>query len=251
MFKLLKLGIGVAATATLVACGGSGDSGPTTTIPVEKTFPLQAIYLSYLNTSHSYTINSNAVVNGITATSLDSRTLSAQKSATFESAPATVVEEIRITGSYIPGGPSTTSLISNYYNSTGQRIGYTQRDSGAIAIGNYGVLQGSASSLPLSAKVGDSGNLSSLAYYSDTNKKTLIANSSSVWALKSGFGAAAALLEVKETITGVGATSAITIVYTDQYSIDANNSMALSKNQTETKNGLVVVSTSTDIFTGK
>jgi len=250
MFKQLKLAVGAAVTATLVACGGGGDSGTTAT-PTEKTFPLQQIYLSYLNTSHSYTISSSGLISGAPAVSTGTRTYAAAKPATFENSASFLVVENRFTSFTQPFNQSSSSILESHFDSLGQLIGFTQRDSVTAAVNSYTVKQGAAAGFPVSAKINDVGNLTSLNYYTDASKKTLGATSVATWSLKAGFAGSAALLEVKTIGTGVGADSSSTIISTDQYSIDNNNVMTLVKAQGEARNGLVVVLNSTDTFTGK
>jgi hypothetical protein len=250
MYKQLKLAICAASLAMLVACGGGGGENATTTPAAEKTFPLQQIFQSYLNSPHSYTSNTTADLAGTLATNTGTRSIEAQKSTVFENKAAFVVRETRTTTDFQPGLPESTSIIEDYYDASGQAIGFTQRNEGSAAVSNYAVIQGSPIGFPMTAKISDSGNLSSLAYYFDPTKKQLGLNGTRTWTLKEGFGGAIATLEVKETLIGVGAVSGTSTINVSQYSIDSNNNMYLVKTTNEAKAGSVVISL-TATLTGK
>jgi len=250
MFKQLNLVVGLAIAATLVACGGDGGSATQTVAVVEKTFPLQQIYKAYLNTSHNYTVNTNANLAGSAATSTGTRVSSPLKSTTFENSPAFVFQESISSTNFQPGLPSSTTINESYYNANGQLIGYISKDPATNSIGDYAVNRGTPLGFPENAKISDSGNLSVLDYYGDPTKKLLNLNGVANWSLKEGFGGGVATLEIKSTFTGIGATSGVTIVETKQFSLDANNNLILVKIQSETKAGTTVISL-TSTLTGK
>jgi hypothetical protein len=138
MLKQLKIVVGAALTATLVACGGGGDSGTTAT-PTEKTFPLQQIYLSYLNTSHSYTISSSSLIDGVPYVSSGTRTYAAQKPATFENNPTFLIVENRSSTFTQPVNLNVSSILESHYDSLGQLVGFIQKDSATNTLTSYTV----------------------------------------------------------------------------------------------------------------
>lgn len=250
MLKALKWVAGVTSIAALVACGGGGDSGTTATA-VEKTFPLQQSYQSYLNTAHSYTTIGSFVGTGITVTvtSTGTRSSTPLKAAIFENTAAFSTQETITTNQ--GAATSIPSITEYYYNSANQLIGYTQRDADKSTLSNYAVLQGSSAGFPASAKIGDKGSLYALNYYTDATKKAIGATTTTAWSLLPGSGGSAAILEISTTGTGVGTTSSASFVTKIQYGIDANNALYITKTITEVYSDKVQLGVDTLTFTGR
>jgi hypothetical protein len=142
---------GAALLSTLAACGGGGDSGATPAPSSNTTFAVATAYHQVLTTAHSWTV---------TGQGSDGNTyqivyaLQPGANGTFAltgTAGATQVQTGTIT---VPGFAPTTTSGTNYFNATTDAsIGFASTsDSGCSRTD-------SATSLPATAHIGDSGNL--------------------------------------------------------------------------------------------
>ncbi len=246
--KILKSIISCVWLIALVACGGGG--GTESSVPKEPTFDLQSIFGNYVSAPHNYSVVTSGTSSGLTVSGSGARSMTAATAATFENSTAQSVTETR-TGTINVAGQTQNiaSEIKDYYNLSKQRVGYTQRDPASSVLSNYGVVQGAPMGFPVTAKIGDSGNLWRMNIYSDATKKTLSAVQTATWTLKSGVGSSVAALEINEILTAPNNPASMTAV--TQYSIDSGNGMTLMKVQTEVKNGATSLSSITDVFTRK
>jgi hypothetical protein len=244
--NIYRVIIAAAIAVGLFGCGGGGG----TNITPEKTFALQGMFESYLSTQHNYTETTSGSLSDLTITASGVRSMSAVVTTTFENTPALVVTEMR-TGTTTISGQSEnySSEIKIIYNLSKQRIGRTQKDAPSTTLSNYGVIQNVPVGFPMSAKVGDAGNLWTMNIYADATKKTLSGVQVATWALKTGVGSAVALLEISETIT-VPNNPSLAITLT-QYAIDSSNSLVMIKEQIDLKNGTTVAGSFNSNFTGK
>ena len=247
MITTIVRALTAAATVVgLVGCGGGGG----TNITPEKTYALQSMFESYLGTQHNYTETTSGSLSDLTISASGVRSMSAVVTTTFENSPALAVTEMRTGITTISGqSENYSSEIKTIYNLSKQRIGRTQKDAPSTTLSNYGVIQNVPVGFPMSAKVGDAGNLWTINIYADATKKTLSGVQVATWTLKAGVGSAVAILEIFETIT-VPNNPSLAITST-QYAIDSSNSLAMIKEQIEIKNGTTVAGSFTSHFTGK
>jgi len=238
------------AAAIVVGLFGCGGGGGGTNITPEKTYALQSMFESYLSTQHNYTETTSGTLSNSTLSTSGVRSMSAAATTTFENSAALVVTEMRTGITNVAGQNSNySSEIKIFYNLSKQRIGRTQKDAPSTTLSNYGAIKNVPVGFPMSAKVGDVGNLWTMNIYDDASKKTLSAVQVVTWTLKAGVGSAVALLEISETITVPNDPS--TAITLTQYAIDSSNTLAMIKEQIEVKNGSTVVGSFTSNFTGR
>lgn len=248
--KSIKYTLAAVSLALLAACGGGGGGSGEVSEVKENLFDLKSIHESYLSTPHNYNEIDSGTVSGITYSGSGTRTITPLTSSTFENSSALVVTETRSGTLNFAGQISdTSSEIKNYYNLSKQQIGYTQKDIGSATLNNYGVVKTVPTSYPSSAKIGDSGNLWTMDFYTDATKKQIILTQRAAWQLKQGIGSSVAILEITTTMTAPNNTT--TIKNVEQYSIDSQKRMLLAKETNEITNGDNVIASTTTTFTGQ
>jgi len=165
MFKQLKLVIGVALTATLVACGGGDDSAPAAPVASTETFALKTAYVNFVNENRvlQYTISGrtgNNEVSGSGTTYASNTT-----GYTFEGQQA-LGKIVTSTGTVSVGGKTApfTSYQTEYYDSSYKPLGKITSE--------YEVVT-SAVNIPDRGKVGDTGIVYTANRFQSSSKNVL------------------------------------------------------------------------------
>ena len=245
MFTKIKHLATIALTTFLVACGGGGGSAPAVT-----TFNLKQSFEGYIGAAHSYTEVDTGSVSGLNVSGSGTKTETILTTATFENSSALAVTEVR-NGTTIIGTQSSTtsSELKYFYNSNKLLVGFTQRDLPGTALNDYGLVQGNAVVLPTAAKVGDTGNLWTMAIYANETKSSVVGTETATWSLSSSTNGNAATFQITYTTANPGNT--ISSVEAVQYSIDSSGTMTLNKkNNTVTSSGTALANITTT-YSGK
>jgi hypothetical protein len=166
MFKQLKLAIGLAITATLVACGGGGDSAPAPPVTSTDTFAFKTAYVNLITTSQTKAFKVSGTVAGIAVTGSGTATFGNLSSATFEGKTAlsrsyTATGTASANGQTIPVNVTSTLYYDSNYNPLG------------TASNEYAVINSTPPSIPQTAKVGDTGVLYTFIRYATRSKTDL------------------------------------------------------------------------------
>ena len=179
MLKLLKLVIGVALTATLVACGGGGDSTPAAPVTSNSTFDLKTAYVNYIAPRGTQGFTISGTVKGVTVTGTGTITNGDLTPATFEGKAAlkktsTATQSFTANGQTATAGAMTTYFFDSNYNVLGN-TGISIDAGGApiASTSSYGVTT-FTSNPPQTVKVGDEGTLTTGAVYATANKTNLL-----------------------------------------------------------------------------
>ena len=160
MFKQLKLAIGLVITATLMACGGGGDSD-------SSRYRFKDEFIDYPKTSQTKFFEVTGTISGEAVTGSGSMTFSEFSPVIFQGQSA-IVRTVSQVGSINTGG-ETTSL-----NSTSNL--YYERGSRPLAISGFQYEEFDATSLvtPETVKINDKGALFTSKAYTDSTKATLV-----------------------------------------------------------------------------
>jgi hypothetical protein len=166
MFKQLKLVIGAALTATLVACGGGGDSGPAAPVVSQNTYALKTLLANATNDRRTLSWTLTGTLSGVAVTGSGNVSQGALNSVAFEGKSAlaktlTVTGTIAVNGTTIPLNSTSTSYLDSNYSPLG-----TLSDEYQVVVGTP--------SIPDSAKVGDTVTVYQANRYQNSNKTVLL-----------------------------------------------------------------------------
>ena len=166
MFKQLKLAIGAAVTATLVACGGGGDSGPAAPVASQNTYALKTLLANATNDRRTLSWTLTGTLSGVAATGSGNVSQGALNPVVFEGKSAlaktiTVTGTIAGNGTTIPLNSTSTSYLDSNYSPLG-----TLSDEYRVVIGTPNI--------PESIKVGDTGTVYQANRYQSINKTVLL-----------------------------------------------------------------------------
>ena len=206
MFKQLKLAIGLAITATLVACGGGSDSGPAAPVASKTFYHLKALLATASNDTKTLSWTLTGTLKGVAVTGSGSVSQSALNPAVFEGESA-LARTIAFTGTTFGNGitepynPTATEYLESNYNPLG-----TVADDYQVVIGTPNI--------PLSIKVGDAGLLYTANTYRTSSKEVLTGTKTNSFVLEADTATKAILkfITIGKDNSGKEITSS-TIVY--------------------------------------
>lgn len=166
MFKQLKLAIGLAVTATLVACGGGGDSGPAAPVVSSTSYALKTLLASAANDRRTLSWTLTGTASGIAATGSGTVSQGALNPVVFEGQSAlaktiTLTGTLTANGTTIPFNNTATSYLDSNYSPLG-----TLSDEYRVVVGTP--------NLPQSVKVGDTGTIYQSNRYQSISKTVLL-----------------------------------------------------------------------------
>jgi hypothetical protein len=186
MLNKIKQLLILLVSIVVTGCGGGGGGESTATLPQKSTatFQIKAAYLNYITTAQTQNFTLNATVNGINVGGSGAVTLGAPISTFFEGVGAfakstTVTGFIVGNGMNVPYGSTKTDYLDSNYMPLGS--------SGD----GYAVVRG-APTLPVTAKVGDTGVWYTADIY-DSSTKTI----------KTGTDTTSYVLEPDTTLTAL------------------------------------------------
>jgi hypothetical protein len=200
MFNQLKWATGALITATLVACGGGGDSGsaapvvPTGPVASTETFAFKTAYVNLVTTSQTKTFKISASGAGQSVSGSGTVTFGSLSPATFEGKTA-LTRSITASGSLAGNGQAITIPISSsneYYDSNYNPLGESDDT-------EYAVIDNIPPSIPQTVKVGGSGVLYTFMRYNSSTKNTLLGTSVYSYVVEPDT-ATTALVTVVETV---------------------------------------------------
>jgi hypothetical protein len=158
----LKLVIGAALTATLVACGGGGDSGPAAPVVSTETFALKNAYVNFVNDNRSLQYAISGTTKNIAFTGSGNIFQSSLTATTFEGKPA-LAKTVTVTGSLVVNG--TTAPLNDtqveYFDTSYNPLGSSASE--------YEVVVG-AVNIPETGKVGATGIVYTAKRYQSSAK---------------------------------------------------------------------------------
>lgn len=191
MFKQLRLAVGPAVTATLVACGGWA-SGSALAAPVAstETFPLKTVVLSFANDNRSLSFSISGTTQNKALTGNGMVYQGSLTPTTFEGRQA-LGKKISFKGSGSIGGTTVPldQVQTEYYDTNYIQIGLSGPE--------YEVVVGTAN-IPESGKVGAAGILYTSNRYPSIAKNTLVGIKESSFTLEPDT-ASTAILRLTET----------------------------------------------------
>jgi hypothetical protein len=200
----LKLLFISALLLLISACGGGGggSSGP---VASNETFQLKTAYVNFFNGSNSLPFTLSGTTSGYTVTGSGTLTESAPVNGTFESVSA-LQKNSAITYTFTANNvtSSTASSSSSYADSNYVPLGGTGSE--------YSVITGNAS-IPLTARVGDSGTWSTQNRYTNSSKSTLVGTTTTTYVLEPDT-ASTALLKIIDTDKNTSGTTTGTTIET-------------------------------------
>jgi hypothetical protein len=163
MFKQLKLVASLAITATLVACGGGGDSGPAAPVVSTESYQFRNVYVNYITTSQTKQYTISGTSSGVAVTGTGVVTFGNVSPANFEGR-AVLSRSVTATGSLVVNGQSvplnTTSTA--YFDSNYNPVGGVSTE--------YEVINSTPPSIPQTVKIGDTGILYTFNRYPTSTK---------------------------------------------------------------------------------
>lgn len=190
----------------LTACGGGGGGGSANPAASTETFQLRAAFVNYLNDSHSYPFNVSGSVSNVSVTGSGTMTQGSLSAANFEGKSAqaktsTTTGTLTGDGKTMPWAGTQTVYIDSNYNLLG-----------VISADEYEVV--SATPLPLTARVNDTGLWYSAIRYSNSSKTRQVGTSTATYVLEPE-SASTVLLKIimKELDTGNSVASTNTVTF--------------------------------------
>jgi len=186
------------------ACGGGGGGGggPVTSA---ETFQLKTAYVNFFNGSNSLPFTLSGTSSGYAVTGSGTLTESVPVNSTFELVSALQKNStITYTLTVNSVTSSTASSSSSYADSNYVPLGGTGSE--------YTVITGSTS-IPLTARVGDSGTWSTENRYTNSSKSSLIGTTTTTYVLEADT-ATTALLKIIDTDKNTSGTTTATTIET-------------------------------------
>jgi hypothetical protein len=175
--SIIQIFIVSICTTLFSGCGGGGGGGGENQGPVTSTdtFQLRAAYINYITESRSLPFTLSGTESGITFTGSGTVTLGNSSNATFEGQSAiskstTSTFTVTANGTTVSdGGTSTSYFTSNYVP-----LGFTGSE--------YEVV--TATSIPTTAKVNDTGTMFTSDLYTNSSKASKIGTSTTTFVLE-------------------------------------------------------------------
>lgn len=161
-FSQIRICIAASALSLLAACGGGGgSSGPVTST---DTFQLRTAYVNYLQDTRSLPFTLSGTSSGYSVTGSGTTTQGSVFSTTFEGQPAQA-KTTTVTGSFTVNGQSSTlaSSATTYVDSNFNPLGFNGT--------SYTVVT-SATPIPTTGRVGDTGTWYNATRYTSSSKTT-------------------------------------------------------------------------------
>jgi hypothetical protein len=160
--------------ASLTACGSGSDSPP---VQSTATFSVDAAYKNNLSTARDLAWSLTGTINANSLSGSGTLKKSGLSAGTFNGAPVQMIAAV-VSGTIIAAGKSAplNTNTTTYYDANLKAVG----SSGTTGTGYQ---TETLSALPVAAKIGDTGNLSSAIGYSDAARLIKASTSTSTWAL--------------------------------------------------------------------
>jgi hypothetical protein len=201
------LGIAVTALALLLtACGGGGGSGSTAPVSSSETFQLRTAWVNYITDTRSLPFTVTGTASGTSVTGSGTLTQGSLSSTVFESRSALSKTSV-ITGSISRGGQTfplgltTTSYMDSNYNPMGSS-------------GPEYVVTTSGNTIPLTARVNDTGIWFQSVRYTSPSKTSRLGTATTSFVLEPDTASTALLkIMVTETDTYGATTSTTTLTF--------------------------------------
>ena len=233
MFKQVQRFLCFVTFVFLAGCGGGGGG---TSVPVASTstFNLQAAYKSYYATSASYKFNITGTYGANPISGSGSAVVGTVSSGTFEGQSA-LQQTTTVTGSFIannqtiPLAASSISWVDTNYMPRGTSGG-----------SEYIVVDASAS-IPIAAKINDTGSVFTAKRYTTSAKTTLLGTRTVTYVVEadSGTTALVTLIDVDKNNAGTMTSTA-----TSQYRITtANTFTKIKETLVDNVNGISLILT--------
>ncbi len=160
--------------AFLTACGGGGDSTPTTpATSAATTFPLDAAYTK--------AVTNGVSLNGTAVDGADTWTMTVSLTPASDEAFEGVVRKKALSSLTLKknGVVLTATNIQGYYS-----LNPFASQGARYSDGTYGVQTSTTGSFAVAAKVGDSGGLGVLTLYTNASKTSIQGTTESTWTLE-------------------------------------------------------------------
>lgn len=200
----LKLFLISSVLSILAACGGGGG-GSAGAISSTEIFQLRTAYVNYFNASNSLPYTMSGTSSGYAVTGSGILTESSPVNGTFESTAA-LQKNIANTYTFTVNGvtSSTANSSSSYVDSNYNPLGHSGTE--------YTVITGNVT-IPMTARVGDSGTWSTENRYGNSSKNTLLGTTTTTYVLEPDT-ASTALLKIIDTEKNISGTTTSTTVET-------------------------------------
>jgi hypothetical protein len=202
--RILSIAV-TAITLLLTACGGGDGSGSTAPVSSTETFQLRTAWVNYITDTRSLPFTVTGMASGTPVTGSGTMTQGSLSSTVFESRSALSKTSV-ITGSVSGGGQTyplgitTTSYIDSNYNPLGSN-------------GPEYVVTTSGSSIPLTARVNDTGIWYQSVRYTSSSKTSRLGTATTSFVLEPDT-ASSALLKIvqveKDTFGTTTSTNTLT-----------------------------------------
>lgn len=221
LLLLAKLGASVTLCALLAACGGGGGSSSPVSQPVvDDNYQLVKAYTNIISQNRSKTYTATGVLVGLSYSAggnWTSATANSLFNNSFAYAQKITYNETSVSIGGVAQAPSKSESLK-YFDSNYRFIG-ALFDTGVSPIDQI-----KYTTIPSTAKIGESAAYLEYSTYSDATKKSLAAVTSERWSLENDSSSpTGAVLKVITTVIFADKVVAPNpLVYTDRYSVAKN-----------------------------
>lgn len=226
--------------ALISGCGGGSDGGDGSSKVSTSTFPVSAALKNLVSNGYTASFTVSGTLNGADLTGTGSETSTPGANSSFENQPAIDVgDQISYNLQWKGQAVNWTDTSHNYFNQSSYAVIGTIDPSG-----NYAVAT-SFNGWPSAARVGDSGTLGAIVFYSDQAKSSITGGATLNYSIESD-APTTAILAITTVYTDSG--NAIVETDVDRYRLTPSGEITwVSKNISSSNGGTTTNFTLTSV----